>query len=107
MLCCVTPNERMGTDRAAVKDAVMACKIAAHTADLAKGNPQARERDDALSRARFELRWLDQFALSLDPEAARSAYERIHSIGPVKNTHFYSLRVSRAVRHGSDAERFT
>jgi phosphomethylpyrimidine synthase len=47
----------------------MACKIAAHTADLAKGNPQARERDDALSRARFELRWLDQFVLSLDPEA--------------------------------------
>ncbi|MCW2550809.1 MAG: hydroxymethylpyrimidine synthase [Mycobacterium sp.] len=100
MLCCVTPNERVGTDRAAVKDAVLACKIAAHTADLAKGNPQARERDDALSRARFESRWLDQFVLSLDPEAARNAYERIHSIGPVKNTHFYSLRVSRSVRHG-------
>jgi phosphomethylpyrimidine synthase len=77
---------------------VIAAKIAAHAADLAKGHPQAQERDDAMSRARFELRWFDQFALAVDPEAARKAYEQTHAIGPAKSAHVYSLRVSHAVR---------
>jgi phosphomethylpyrimidine synthase len=100
MLCCVNPKEHLGVaDRAGVKDAVIAYKIAAHAADLAKGHPQARERDDALSRARFEFRWYDQFALSLDPETARKAYEQTHWAGPARSAHFYSPRISHAVRH--------
>ena len=72
MLCYVTPKEHLGLpDRKDVKDGVIAYKIAAHAADLAKGHPRAQERDDALSKARFEFRWHDQFALSLDPDTAR------------------------------------
>src|SRR6202048_4614605 len=68
MLCYVTPKEHLGLpDRNDVKDGVIAYKIAAHAADLAKAHPRAQERDDALSTARFEYRWNDQFALSLDP----------------------------------------
>jgi phosphomethylpyrimidine synthase len=100
MLCSVPPSEHPGaTDRTCLRDAVIASKIAAHAADLAKGHPQAQERDDALSRARFDMRWFDQFALSLDPEGARLAYERAHGIGPAKSAHLYSLRVDHAVRH--------
>jgi phosphomethylpyrimidine synthase len=88
-------------DRAGVKDAVIAYKIAAHAADLAKGHPHAQERDDALSRARFEFRWYDQFALSLDPETARKAYEQTHSVGPARSAHFYSQRISHAVEPNS------
>jgi phosphomethylpyrimidine synthase len=99
MLCCVSPSEHRGTPkRAGIREAVIAAKIAAHAADLAKGHPQAQERDDAMSRARFELRWFDQFALAVDPEAARKAYEQTHAIGPAKSAHVYSLRVSHAVR---------
>jgi phosphomethylpyrimidine synthase len=84
MLCCVTPREHPGVpDRAAVKDAVIAHKIAAHAADLAKGHPQAKQRDDELSRARFEFSWHDHFALSVDPDAARRAHEQSNSAGPV------------------------
>ena len=69
MLCYVTPKEHLGLpDREDVKDGVIAYKIAAHAADLAKGHPGAQERDDALSKARFEFRWEDQFNLSLDPD---------------------------------------
>ena len=69
MLCYVTPKEHLGLpDRKDVKDGVIAYKIAAHSADLAKGHPRAQEWDDGLSTARFEFRWDDQFALSLDPE---------------------------------------
>ena len=77
MLCYVTPKEHLGLpDRKDVKDGVIAYKIAAHAADLAKGHPRAQERDDALSRARFEFRWNDQFALSLDPDTARRVPRR-------------------------------
>jgi phosphomethylpyrimidine synthase len=100
MLCCMTPNQHLAApDRADIKDAVIAHKVAAHAADLAKGHPQAQLWDDAMSRARFDLRWYDQFALALDPETARRTYEQTHSAGPAKSAHFYSLRISHAVRH--------
>jgi len=76
MLCYVTPKEHLGLpNRKDVKDGVIAYKIAAHAADLAKGHPGARDWDDALSRARFEFRWEDQFNLSLDPETAREFHD--------------------------------
>ena len=76
MLCYVTPKEHLGLpDRQDVKDGVIAYKIAAHAADLAKGHPGAQRWDDALSQARFEFRWEDQFNLSLDPETARSMHD--------------------------------
>ena len=77
MLCYVTPKEHLGLpDKKDVKDGVIAYKIAAHAADLAKGHPAARAWDDALSRARFEFRWEDQFNLGLDPETARPSTTR-------------------------------
>ena len=77
MLCYVTPKEHLGLpDRDDVKEGVIAYKIAAHASDLAKGHPAAQLRDDALSRARFEFRWNDQFNLSLDPETARALPRR-------------------------------
>ncbi len=76
MLCYVTPKEHLGLpDRRDVKDGVIAYKIAAHAADLAKGHPAARLWDDALSRARFEFRWEDQFNLAIDPETAREYHD--------------------------------
>ena len=76
MLCYVTPKEHLGLpDRDDVKEGVIAYKIAAHAADLAKGHPGAQVRDDALSKARFEFRWEDQFNLSLDPETARAFHD--------------------------------
>ena len=76
MLCYVTPKEHLGLpDRDDVKAGVIAYKIAAHAADLAKGHPRAREWDDALSKARFEFRWEDQFNLSLDPVTARAFHD--------------------------------
>ena len=91
-----------GARPADVKDAVIAHKIAAHAADLAKGQRQAQERDDALSRARLEFSWYDQFALSLDPDTARRAHEVSNSVGPAKLAHFYSLRISNALGHIGD-----
>ncbi len=77
MLCYVTPKEHLGLpDRDDVKEGVIAYKIAAHAADLAKGHPAAQIRDDALSRARFDFRWNDQFNLSLDPDTARELPRR-------------------------------
>ena len=77
MLCYVTPKEHLGLpDRQDVKDGVIAYKIAAHAADVAKGHPGAQARDDALSKARFEFRWEDQFELSLDPDQARDTPRR-------------------------------
>ncbi|OPX07434.1 phosphomethylpyrimidine synthase [Mycobacterium sp. AT1] len=100
MLCCVSPKEHLGVpDRAGLKEAVIAHKIAAHAADLAKGHAQTQQRDDALSRARFEFHWYDQFALSVDPDTARRAYEVSNSVGPAKLAHFYSLRISNALGH--------
>ena len=76
MLCYVTPKEHLGLpNKKDVKDGVIAYKIAAHAADLAKGHPGAQYRDDALSKARFEFRWEDQFNLSLDPTTAREFHD--------------------------------
>ncbi|MDR2680958.1 MAG: phosphomethylpyrimidine synthase ThiC, partial [Tannerella sp.] len=76
MICYVTPKEHLGLpDREDVRAGVVAYKIAAHAADIAKGHPGARLRDRALSRARFDFRWKDQFALSLDPERALEYYK--------------------------------
>ena len=80
MLCYVTPKEHLGLpDRDDVKVGVITYKIAAHAADLAKGHPGARARDDALSRARFDFRWADQFNLSLDPDTAPLLSRRDHA----------------------------
>jgi phosphomethylpyrimidine synthase len=92
MLCYVTPKEHLGLpDRKDVKDGVIAYKIAAHAADLAKGHPRAQERDDALSKARFEFRWHDQFALSLDPDTAREFHDETLPAEPAKTAHFCSM----------------
>ncbi len=77
MLCYVTPREHLGLpDRDDVKVGVVTYKLAAHTADLAKGHPAAKLRDDALSRSRFEFRWRDQFNLSLDPDTAEQSQDQ-------------------------------
>tara|TARA_R110002073_G_scaffold139085_1_gene288985 strand:+ start:653 stop:2461 length:1809 start_codon:yes stop_codon:yes gene_type:complete len=92
MLCYVTPKEHLGLpDRNDVKVGVITYKIAAHAADLAKGHPAAQIRDDALSRARFEFRWEDQFNLSLDPETARSMHDETLPKEAHKVAHFCSM----------------
>src|SRR5271166_71648 len=92
MLCYVTPKEHLGLpDRDDVKQGVIAYKIAAHAADLAKGHPAAQLRDDALSRARFEFRWVDQFNLSLDPDTARSYHDETLPKEAHKVAHFCSM----------------
>ncbi|MBF6600736.1 MAG: phosphomethylpyrimidine synthase ThiC [Dehalococcoidia bacterium] len=118
MLCYVTPKEHLGLpDRQDVKDGVIAYKIAAHAADLAKGHPGAQDWDDALSKARFEFRWRDQFNLSLDPETAAAYHDETLPAEPAKvahfcsmcGPHFCSMRISQDVRdyartHGVAAE---
>ena len=92
MLCYVTPKEHLGLpNRKDVKDGVLAYKIAAHAADLAKGHPAARRRDDALSKARFEFRWEDQFNLSLDPGTAREFHDQTLPQEGAKLAHFCSM----------------
>ena len=92
MLCYVTPKEHLGLPtKKDVKDGVIAYKIAAHAADLAKGHPSARERDDALSKARFEFRWDDQFNLGLDPETAREFHDETLPQEGAKLAHFCSM----------------
>jgi phosphomethylpyrimidine synthase len=92
MLCYVTPKEHLGLpNRDDVKEGVIAYKIAAHAADLAKGHPAAQLRDDALSRARFEFRWVDQFNLSLDPDTARSYHDETLPKEAHKVAHFCSM----------------
>jgi phosphomethylpyrimidine synthase len=92
MLCYVTPKEHLGLpDREDVKTGVITYKIAAHAADLAKGHPGAQDRDDALSRARFEFRWEDQFNLSLDPETARLYHDQTLPKEAHKVAHFCSM----------------
>jgi len=107
MLCYVTPKEHLGLpDRDDVKTGVIAYKIAAHAADVAKGHPGAREWDDALSKARFEFRWADQFALALDPGTARAYHDETLPAEPAKTAHFCSMcgprfcsmRISQDVR---------
>jgi phosphomethylpyrimidine synthase len=92
MLCYVTPKEHLGLPNAKdVKDGVIAYKIAAHAADLAKGHPRAQEWDDALSRARFEFRWEDQFNLALDPVTARAYHDETLPSENAKVAHFCSM----------------
>ncbi|WP_427018346.1 phosphomethylpyrimidine synthase ThiC [Pseudarthrobacter sp. P1] len=92
MLCYVTPKEHLGLpDKDDVKTGVITYKIAAHAADLAKGHPGAHERDDALSKARFEFRWRDQFALSLDPATAQAFHDETLPAEPAKTAHFCSM----------------
>jgi phosphomethylpyrimidine synthase len=92
MLCYVTPKEHLGLpNRQDVKDGVIVYKIAAHAADVAKGHPGSRVRDDALSKARFEFRWEDQFNLSLDPETARSYHDETLPGQSAKVAHFCSM----------------
>jgi len=92
MLCYVTPKEHLGLpDRKDVKDGVIAYKIAAHAADLAKGHPGAQARDDLLSKARFEFRWNDQFNLSLDPTTAQELHDADLPAPAAKTAHFCSM----------------
>ena len=92
MLCYVTPKEHLGLpDKEDVKEGVITYKIAAHSADLAKGHPGARIRDDALSQARFEFRWHDQFNLSLDPEKAKSLHDETLPSEGAKVAQFCSM----------------
>jgi phosphomethylpyrimidine synthase len=92
MLCYVTPKEHLGLpNRQDVKDGVIAYKIAAHAADLAKGHPGAQARDNALSRARFEFRWEDQFNLALDPDTARAFHDETLPAPAAKGAHFCSM----------------
>lgn len=92
MLCYVTPKEHLGLpNKDDVKTGVITYKIAAHAADLAKGHPGAHERDDALSKARFEFRWKDQFSLSLDPATAEAFHDETLPAEPAKTAHFCSM----------------
>ena len=92
MLCYVTPKEHLGLpNRDDVKEGVIAYKIAAHAADLAKGHPGAQERDNVLSKARFEFRWEDQFNLSLDPDTAREYHDETLPSDSAKTVHFCSM----------------
>ncbi|MBW4718922.1 phosphomethylpyrimidine synthase ThiC [Saccharothrix obliqua] len=92
MLCYVTPKEHLGLpNRDDVKTGVITYKIAAHSADLAKGHPGAQDWDDALSKARFEFRWQDQFNLALDPDTARSFHDETLPAEPAKTAHFCSM----------------
>jgi phosphomethylpyrimidine synthase len=110
MLCYVTPKEHLGLpNRDDVKTGVITYKIAAHAADLAKGHPGAQTRDDALSKARFEFRWRDQFALSLDPVTAEAFHDETLPAEPAKTAHFCSMcgpkfcsmRISQDIRDQS------
>jgi phosphomethylpyrimidine synthase len=92
MLCYVTPKEHLGLpNRDDVKEGVIAYKIAAHAADLGKGHPGAQARDNALSKARFEFRWEDQFNLGLDPDRARAYHDETLPAEGAKVAHFCSM----------------
>ncbi|HEX6594713.1 MAG TPA: phosphomethylpyrimidine synthase ThiC [Bacillota bacterium] len=117
MLCYVTPKEHLGLpNRDDVREGVITYKIAAHAADLAKGHPGAQKRDDALSKARFEFRWNDQFNLSLDPERAREYHDETLPADAAKTAHFCSMcgpkfcsmRISQDIRtYAKDNKLFT
>ncbi|MEH7085096.1 phosphomethylpyrimidine synthase ThiC [Neobacillus drentensis] len=113
MLCYVTPKEHLGLpNKDDVRDGVIAYKIAAHAADLAKGHPGAQIRDNALSKARFEFRWEDQFNLSLDPERAREYHDETLPAEGAKTAHFCSMcgpkfcsmRISHDIRGMANGE---
>jgi len=112
MLCYVTPKEHLGLpNKEDVKQGVVAYKIAAHAADLARRRPGARERDDALSKARFEFDWVEQFRLSLDPDTARAYHDETLPQDTFKSAHFCSMcgpkycsmRITEDIRKMSDA----
>ncbi len=116
MLCYVTPKEHLGLpDRDDVKEGVIVYKIAAHAADLAKGHPGAQARDNALSKARFEFRWEDQFNLSLDPERARAFHDatlpadgaKVAHFCSMCGPHFCSMRITQDVRDYAAAQGLT
>jgi phosphomethylpyrimidine synthase len=111
MLCYVTPKEHLGLpNKKDVKDGVITYKIAAHAADLAKGHPGAQHRDNALSKARFEFRWEDQFNLSLDPDTAREFHDETLPADGAKVAHFCSMcgpnfcsmKITQEVRQGME-----
>lgn len=111
MLCYVTPKEHLGLpNKEDVREGVIAYKIAAHAADLAKGHPAAQKRDDALSKARFEFRWRDQFHLSLDPERAMAFHDETLPAEGAKTAHFCSMcgpkfcsmKISHDIRNQSE-----
>jgi phosphomethylpyrimidine synthase len=113
MLCYVTPKEHLGLpNKNDVREGVIAYKIAAHAADLAKGHPAAQIRDNALSKARFEFRWQDQFALALDPERAQEYHDETLPQESAKTAHFCSMcgpnfcsmRISDDIRKFADAQ---
>jgi len=92
MLCYVTPKEHLGLpNKQDVRDGIIAYKIAAHASDLAKGHPAAQARDNALSKARFEFRWQDQFNLGLDPEKAQEFHDETLPKDAAKHAHFCSM----------------
>lgn len=116
MLCYVTPKEHLGLpNKQDVKEGVIAYKIAAHAADLAKGHPGAQKRDDALSKARFEFRWVDQFNLSLDPVRAREFHDETLPAEPAKTAHFCSMcgpkfcsmKITQDIREYADKQGLT
>jgi phosphomethylpyrimidine synthase len=116
MLCYVTPKEHLGLpDRDDVKQGVIAYRIAAHAADLAKGHPAARIWDDAMSKARFEFRWRDQFALALDPETAQLYHDETLPADGAKVAHFCSMcgpkfcsmKISQEVRDAAKGQNDT
>jgi phosphomethylpyrimidine synthase len=113
MLCYVTPKEHLGLpNKKDVKDGVIAYKIAAHAADVAKGHPGAGELDDAISKARFEFRWEDQFNLAFDPVTARAFHDETLPEAPAKASHFCSMcgprfcamKITREVRDHAAAD---
>lgn len=113
MLCYVTPKEHLGLpNKNDVREGVITYKIAAHAADLAKGHPGAQLRDDALSKARFEFRWHDQFNLSLDPERAREYHDETLPVEAAKTAHFCSMcgpkfcsmRISHDIRNTANEQ---
>jgi len=113
MLCYVTPKEHLGLpNREDVKEGLITYKIAAHAADIAKGHPGARARDDAMSQARFEFRWHDQFNIGLDPERARDYHDDTMPMEAAKSVHFCSMcgpkfcsmKISQEVRDFADAQ---
>ena len=107
MLCYVTPKEHLGLPkRDDVREGLMAYRIAAHAADIAKGHPAARARDDAMSKARFEFRWADQFALAINPDLARKYHDedlpqechKLSDFCSMCGPKFCSMKISREVR---------
>ena len=116
MLCYVTPKEHLGLpNKADVKEGIITYKIAAHAADLAKGHPGAQIRDNALSKARFEFRWDDQFNLGLDPDRAREFHDetlpkesaKVAHFCSMCGPHFCSMKISQDVRDFAAKEGLT